>query len=44
MLHLTWYIIIGFIAGCVAKALTHMHLSITLTSCLVPSAQLSAAR
>ena len=26
-----WYIIIGFIAGCVAKALMHMHLSITWT-------------
>src|SRR6266516_2510524 len=31
MLHLIWYIIIGFIAGCVAKALMHMHLSITWT-------------
>ena len=26
-----WYIIIGFIAGCVAKVLMHMHLSITWT-------------
>jgi uncharacterized membrane protein YeaQ/YmgE (transglycosylase-associated protein family) len=31
MLHLIWYIIVGFIAGYVAKALMHMHLSITWT-------------
>jgi len=31
MLHLIWYIIIGFLAGCVAKALLHVHLSITWT-------------
>jgi uncharacterized membrane protein YeaQ/YmgE (transglycosylase-associated protein family) len=31
MLHLIWYIIVGFIAGCVAKALLHTHLSITWT-------------
>jgi uncharacterized membrane protein YeaQ/YmgE (transglycosylase-associated protein family) len=31
MLHLIWYIIVGFLAGCVAKALLHMHLSITWT-------------
>jgi uncharacterized membrane protein YeaQ/YmgE (transglycosylase-associated protein family) len=31
MLHLIWYIIIGFLAGCVAKALLHTHLSITWT-------------
>jgi uncharacterized membrane protein YeaQ/YmgE (transglycosylase-associated protein family) len=31
MLHLIWYIAIGFIARCVAKALMHMHLSITWT-------------
>jgi uncharacterized membrane protein YeaQ/YmgE (transglycosylase-associated protein family) len=31
MLHLIWYIIVGFIAGCVAKALMHTHLSITWT-------------
>jgi uncharacterized membrane protein YeaQ/YmgE (transglycosylase-associated protein family) len=29
MLHLIWYIIVGFLAGCVAKALMQMHLSIT---------------
>ncbi len=29
MLHLIWYIIVGFLAGCVAKAL--LHLSITWT-------------
>jgi hypothetical protein len=31
MLHLVWYITIGFLAGCVAKALLHTHLSITWT-------------
>ena len=31
MLHLIWYIIVGFLAGCVAKALMHTHLSITWT-------------
>ena len=31
MLHLIWYIIVGFLAGCVAKALLHTHLSITWT-------------
>ena len=31
MLHLIWYIFVGFIVGCVAKALMHMHLSITWT-------------
>jgi uncharacterized membrane protein YeaQ/YmgE (transglycosylase-associated protein family) len=34
MLHLIWYIIIGFLAGCVAKALLHVHLSITWTIAL----------
>ena len=31
MLHLIWYIVVGFLAGCVAKALLHTHLSITWT-------------
>jgi uncharacterized membrane protein YeaQ/YmgE (transglycosylase-associated protein family) len=31
MLHLIWYIIVGFLADCVAKALLHTHLSITGT-------------
>ena len=31
MLHLIWYLLVGFLAGCVAKALMHMHLSITWT-------------
>ncbi len=31
MLHLIWYIIVGFLAGCVAKALLHTHLSIMWT-------------
>src|SRR5438132_5021549 len=31
MLHLIWYLFVGFLVGCVAKALMHMHLSITLT-------------
>jgi uncharacterized membrane protein YeaQ/YmgE (transglycosylase-associated protein family) len=31
MLHLIWYLFVGFLAGCVAKALMHMHLSITWT-------------
>lgn len=31
MLHLIWYIIVGFLAGCVAKALMHTHLSIMWT-------------
>ena len=31
MLHLIWYFIVGFLAGCVAKALMHTHLTITWT-------------
>jgi uncharacterized membrane protein YeaQ/YmgE (transglycosylase-associated protein family) len=31
MLHLIWYIIVGFLAGCVAKTLLHTHLSVTWT-------------
>jgi uncharacterized membrane protein YeaQ/YmgE (transglycosylase-associated protein family) len=31
MLHLIWYILVGFIAGCVAKALLHTHLAIMWT-------------
>jgi uncharacterized membrane protein YeaQ/YmgE (transglycosylase-associated protein family) len=31
MLHLIWYLFVGFLVGCVAKALMHMHLSITWT-------------
>jgi uncharacterized membrane protein YeaQ/YmgE (transglycosylase-associated protein family) len=31
MLYLIWYIIVGFIAGCVAKALLHTHLPIMWT-------------
>jgi uncharacterized membrane protein YeaQ/YmgE (transglycosylase-associated protein family) len=31
MLHLIWYIFVGFIVGCVAKALMHTHLSIMWT-------------
>jgi uncharacterized membrane protein YeaQ/YmgE (transglycosylase-associated protein family) len=31
MLHLIWYVFIGFLVGCVAKALMHTHLSITWT-------------
>jgi uncharacterized membrane protein YeaQ/YmgE (transglycosylase-associated protein family) len=31
VLYLIWYIFVGFIAGCVAKALMHTRLSITWT-------------
>ena len=31
MLHLIWYIIVGCLAGYVAKALLHVHLSLTWT-------------
>jgi uncharacterized membrane protein YeaQ/YmgE (transglycosylase-associated protein family) len=31
MLHLIWYIIVGFLAGWVAKALLHVHLPIVWT-------------
>ena len=31
MLHPIWYVIVGFFADCVAKALLHTHLSITWT-------------
>src|SRR5437762_8981572 len=31
VLRLIWYRIVGFLAGCVAKALLHTHLSITWT-------------
>ena len=31
MLHLIWYIIVGFLAGWFAKALLHVHLPIVWT-------------
>jgi len=31
MLHLIWYVFVGFLVGCVAKALMHTHLSIMWT-------------
>ena len=31
MLHVVWYVIVGFLAGCVAKALMHTHLTIMWT-------------
>jgi uncharacterized membrane protein YeaQ/YmgE (transglycosylase-associated protein family) len=31
MLHLIWYLLVGFLAGCVAKALMHTHLSLIWT-------------
>src|SRR4030095_11106422 len=31
MLHLIWYVFVGFLVGCVAKALIHTHLSIMWT-------------
>jgi uncharacterized membrane protein YeaQ/YmgE (transglycosylase-associated protein family) len=31
MLHLIWYLFVGFLVGCVAKALMHTHLSIMWT-------------
>ena len=32
MLHLLWYIIVGFIAGFVAKSVMHLHLTILWTT------------
>ena len=43
MLHLIWYVIVGFLAGCVAKALLHTHLSIMWTIYWALWAQSSAA-
>jgi uncharacterized membrane protein YeaQ/YmgE (transglycosylase-associated protein family) len=31
MLHLVWYILIGFIAGLIAKSIMHVHLTIFWT-------------
>lgn len=31
MLHLLWYIIVGFIAGFVAKSVLHLHLTVFWT-------------
>ena len=31
MFHLIWYIIVGLVAGYVAKSVMHMHLSLTWT-------------
>ena len=31
MLHLIWYIIVGLIAGCVAKSVMHMHMTLLWT-------------
>jgi hypothetical protein len=32
MLHLVWYIIVGLIAGFVAKSLMHTHLTLPMAS------------
>jgi uncharacterized membrane protein YeaQ/YmgE (transglycosylase-associated protein family) len=42
MLHLIWYIIVGLIAGVVAKHVMHMHMTLLWTSCSVSSVQLLA--
>jgi uncharacterized membrane protein YeaQ/YmgE (transglycosylase-associated protein family) len=34
MLHLIWYIIVGLIAGFVAKSIMHMHMSLLWTTVL----------
>src|SRR6266511_2913598 len=31
MLHLIWYVLVGFLVGCVAKAIMHTHLLIMWT-------------
>ena len=43
MLHLIWYIIVGLIAGFVAKSLMHTHLTFCGRSCSELSAQLLGA-
>jgi uncharacterized membrane protein YeaQ/YmgE (transglycosylase-associated protein family) len=34
MLHIIWYIIVGFIAGLVARLIMHMHMDFLLTTLL----------
>jgi uncharacterized membrane protein YeaQ/YmgE (transglycosylase-associated protein family) len=34
MLHIIWYIIIGFIAGALAKFIMHAHMSVIMTTIL----------
>jgi uncharacterized membrane protein YeaQ/YmgE (transglycosylase-associated protein family) len=34
MLHLVWYILIGFVAGLIAKSVMHFHLTIFWTTVL----------
>jgi uncharacterized membrane protein YeaQ/YmgE (transglycosylase-associated protein family) len=34
MLHLLWYIIVGFIAGLVAKSVMHLHMTVLWTTVL----------
>ena len=34
MLHIIWYIIIGFIAGAIAKLIMHAHLNLIMTTLL----------
>ena len=34
MLHLIWYIIVGFIAGFVAKSVMHLHMTVLWTTVL----------
>jgi uncharacterized membrane protein YeaQ/YmgE (transglycosylase-associated protein family) len=34
MLHLVWYILIGFVAGLIAKSVMHIHLTIFWTTVL----------
>jgi len=34
MLHLVWYILIGFVAGLIAKSVMHIHLTLFWTTVL----------
>jgi uncharacterized membrane protein YeaQ/YmgE (transglycosylase-associated protein family) len=34
MLHIIWYIIIGFLAGLIAKGIVHVHLGLLATTLL----------
>jgi uncharacterized membrane protein YeaQ/YmgE (transglycosylase-associated protein family) len=34
MLHILWYIIVGFVAGLIAKSIMHVHAGLLLTTLL----------
>ena len=43
MIHLIWYIVVGLIAGVIAKSVMHVHMTIFWQSCSASSDRSSAS-